>query len=347
MQGAAEREADFRTKTLRRVQSTAPEMGIAAVLGTLLSILLRLLLPAPEYVGLRVALLAATAVSAYLIVRAPSVRLYGWACMATIATVTGSNYLGTLGTDRQLMYFLPIAIIVLLSASFFWITVGQWFGGAVACYGFLLPFVGDPAVSRADAVYTVLCATVSLGAAFVTYQRARDYQRRAFDQARQLAELSVTDTLTGARSRAEFLQQLDRAVAQAHATATPLALLYIDVDHFKRLNDLHGHAAGDAVLRGLADALQQGLRTTDLFGRLGGEEFCILLPGQGEADARALAARLRARLAEVPRPDGRLTVSAGIAVLHQGEAAAPLLHRADLAMLQAKQDGRDTVRVAA
>lgn len=343
---AADREKGYREQTLRRLQATAVEMGATAVLGSAVALLARLLVPTPEYVWLRALLLPLTALFAYLIVRAPSVRAYGFACMATIATVSLNSYLGALGTDRPLMYFVPAAVIIVLSTSFFWITLGQWLGGALACYAFFLPFVLDHSDSRADTVFGLLFAGMALVTGFVSHLRIQDFQHRAFDQECRLAELSLTDTLTGALSRAEFLRQADKAALQARASGAPLTLLYLDIDHFKRLNDGHGHAAGDAVLRGMAVVLQQALRDSDVFGRLGGEEFCVLLPDQGEDSALAVAERLRTLLAVVPRPDRPLTVSAGIAGLRQAEAVVQTLHRADLAMLKAKQAGRDTVCVA-
>ncbi|MCZ2496357.1 diguanylate cyclase [Xylophilus sp. Kf1] len=343
----AERQRAYREQTLKRLQLTGMEMAVTAVLASVAALVMRLLIPTPEFVWLRLMLLPATALFAYAIIHVRSVRAYGAACMATIATITFSSYLGALGTERPLMYFLPAALIVVLSSSFFWITAAQWLGGSLVCYAFFLPFVFDPAANRADTVFALLFATVALAAGFVSHMRMQDYQRRAFEQECRLAELAVTDSLTGARSRAEFLQQADLAVAHARNTAAPLTLLYLDIDHFKRLNDGHGHAAGDAVLRGMSGALQRALRATDVFGRLGGEEFCVLLPAQTEQEAHALANRLRVLLAQVPRPDGRLTVSAGVAGLRPDETFAQTLHRADLAMLEAKQDGRDTVRIAA
>jgi len=344
---AAGGEEAYRAQTLARLQLTAFEMGATAVLGSVVALLARLLIPTPQHLWLRVLLLPLTALFAYLIVRAPSVRAYGAACMATIATVSLNSYLGALGTDHPLSYFLPAAAIVLLTASFFWITLGQWFGGALACYAPFLFFVfRGQALSRAELVFSLLFAAIALATGFVGHLRIQDFQRRAFEQECRLAELSSTDMLTGARSRAEFLQQAERAAGKARAAGTPLTLLYLDIDHFKRLNDAHGHAAGDAVLRGMSDVLQRTLRASDVFGRLGGEEFCVLLPGQVGDQARKLAERLRPLLATVPRPDGQLTVSAGIASMRAGESFAETLHRADLAMLKAKQSGRDAVCVA-
>ncbi|QHI97754.1 diguanylate cyclase [Xylophilus rhododendri] len=340
-------ENAYRNHTLRRLQLTAIEMGVTATMGSALALVVRLLMPTPEYVWLRVALLPLTALFAFLIVRAPTVRTYGLACMATIGTVAFNSYLGALGTDQPLMYFVPAAVLVVLATSFFWITMAQWIGGSLVCYAFFLPFVFNHTAGRTDTLFALLFATMAVVTGFVSHSRIQDNTRRAFDQERRLAELSVTDTLTGARSRAEFLQQAENAANVARSTGAPLTLLYLDIDHFKRLNDGHGHAAGDAVLRGMSDVLQQALRGSDLFGRLGGEEFCVLLPDQDETQAHALANRLRHLLASVPRPDGRLTVSAGVAALREGEAITQTLNRADLAMLQAKQAGRDTVRIAA
>ena len=206
---AAEREAAFREQTLHRLQLTAAEMGVMVVTGCVLSLLVRLLMPNPEYVGLRVALLPVTAVFAWLIVRAPSVRTYGLACMATIASVAFTHCLGALGTERPLMVFLPAALIIVLSASFFWVTRAQWIGGSALCYLFFLPFVIAQDSSRADPLFSLLFGGMALLAGFVSQQRIQDYQRHAFDQECRLAELSVTDTLTGALSRAEFLQQAE------------------------------------------------------------------------------------------------------------------------------------------
>ena len=240
---AADSEKAFRQQALRRLQRTAFEMGVMAVAGSVLALLARLLVPTPEYVWLRVLLLPLTALFAYAIVRAPTVRVYGIACMATIATVSFSNYLGALGTDRPLMYFLPAAIIIVLSTSFFWVTLAQWVGGSLVCYAFFLPFVVDAAASRADTVFSVLFAAMALCTGFVSHKRIQDYQRHAFDHECELAELSVTDTLTGARSRSEFLQQAEKVASRARITGAPLTLLYLDIDHFKRLNDSHGHAS--------------------------------------------------------------------------------------------------------
>jgi diguanylate cyclase (GGDEF)-like protein len=130
-----------------------------------------------------------------------------------------------------------------------------------------------------------------------------------------------------------------------------VALLLVDIDHFKRVNDLHGHLAGDDVLRAIAAALRQQLGDSDVLGRYGGEEFVVLVPGAEPAGACAVAERLRDRVGAqtVHTGDGRLnvTVSVGVAVLpgHGGELFE-LLASADLALYRAKRLGRNRVCLA-
>jgi diguanylate cyclase (GGDEF)-like protein len=130
-----------------------------------------------------------------------------------------------------------------------------------------------------------------------------------------------------------------------------VALLLVDIDHFKRVNDLHGHLAGDDVLRAIAAALRQQLGDSDVLGRYGGEEFVVLVPGAEPAGACAVAEKLRERVGAqtVHTGDGRLnvTVSVGVAVLpgHGGELFE-LLASADLALYRAKRLGRNRVCLA-
>jgi two-component system cell cycle response regulator len=125
----------------------------------------------------------------------------------------------------------------------------------------------------------------------------------------------------------------------------------LDVDYFKRLNDTFGHAAGDDALRHVADRIARSLRTEDLAGRWGGEEFVVVLPHTSVDDALVVAERLRADIADAPVGLGTgsdlvpLSVSIGVAA-HQGELPDVLLHRADLALYDAKNSGRDRVCVA-
>jgi diguanylate cyclase (GGDEF)-like protein len=168
----------------------------------------------------------------------------------------------------------------------------------------------------------------------------------------QLAAAARTDPKTGLLNATAWQREADAEVAQAVRSSTPLALLLVDVDHFKRVNDSHGHLIGDEVLRALAAELRQQVRESDVVGRFGGEEFTVLLPCTDGAGACGIAERLRtsAGRLSVAAGDGRIsvTVSIGVAVLGQhGSDLFELLAAADVALYRAKDLGRDQVRVYA
>ncbi len=158
------------------------------------------------------------------------------------------------------------------------------------------------------------------------------------------------DHLTGARSRRAFFDLAAREQARALRKNSPLSLLLFDVDHFKRINDTHGHAAGDRVLVDIVERTAAVVRNIDIVARLGGEEFAVLLPDTGADTALLVAERLRHALEyvlELPSgvPAG-YTVSIGAATLGAGEDIEALLSRADTALYAAKAGGRNAVKDA-
>ncbi len=166
-----------------------------------------------------------------------------------------------------------------------------------------------------------------------------------------LRRLANTDALTGAASRPAFLEGAEREVERARRFRTPLSLIVLDVDRFKELNDGHGHLFGDAVLAEVSLRLVATLRGSDLLGRLGGDEFGVLLPMADLAAARETAGRLAEALRETPVRRGsveaRVTASFGVAELAPGaERFEGALERADRALYEAKRAGRDRVAVA-
>jgi two-component system cell cycle response regulator len=179
--------------------------------------------------------------------------------------------------------------------------------------------------------------------------RTKHLQETLLDQAERLQQLVFEDPLTGLLNRRALLSQLDALVSGARRHGRDLSVVVVDVDHFKRFNDVHGHAVGDRVLVTVAQRLRDRLRAEDWLGRLGGEEFLALLPETGEGDAEAVAEDLRACIADavVETGDGvePITVSAGWATW-QGEGVAELVQRADKALYAAKNAGRDAVRGA-
>ena len=196
------------------------------------------------------------------------------------------------------------------------------------------------ATASDEATFLTLFATTVTGA-FGFLEMQRD---RAESGIRRLA---MIDGLTELFTRRAFLDLAERELGRARRQGHSSALLMIDIDHFKRVNDTLGHAAGDRVLAAVADAARRSLRGEDLLGRYGGEEFCALLSGAGQEQALATAERVRAAIAELA-VDGvarTITVSVGVACC-SSDGGAELeagLQRADEALYRAKAAGRNRV----
>lgn len=163
--------------------------------------------------------------------------------------------------------------------------------------------------------------------------------------------LATTDALTGTLGRRAVLEHSERMLAQARRQQTPLTVLMVDADHFKRVNDTHGHEAGDAVLVEMVRRTRDALREQDLLGRIGGEEFLAVLPDTSERQALQIAERLLRVVRESPFVHGELrlsmTISVGIAQSNgHDDEFDPLLKRADDAMYAAKREGRDRAVIA-
>jgi len=169
----------------------------------------------------------------------------------------------------------------------------------------------------------------------------------------ELRRLATTDALTGALNRRRFNELADQEVARSRRYGHELCVMMLDADHFKNVNDTHGHQAGDDVLKLLSATAREQLRDSDVFGRYGGEEFALALPETGLQTALEVAERIRAALAalEVPLAEGghvSFTVSIGVAKLADGDDDIhATLDRADQALYQAKESGRNRVVNAA
>lgn len=168
----------------------------------------------------------------------------------------------------------------------------------------------------------------------------------------RLEELSNTDGLTKVTNRRRFMELFDLEFARAKRYKTELAYVMVDVDHFKQVNDVHGHQVGDTALVTVAAILREDLRKHDAVGRYGGEEFALLLPQTGLEGAKVVAERYRKRIADAELPVGeqrlRITVSMGIAVFPASgvEDADDLVRLADHALYEAKHAGRNRVIAA-
>jgi two-component system, cell cycle response regulator len=175
--------------------------------------------------------------------------------------------------------------------------------------------------------------------------RIVDLQKALFASNRRLEEMSLTDDLTGLRNRRAVDAELTTRFGLAMRHQRPMAVAMIDVDHFKLINDAHGHQAGDAVLRGVAAGLRRGTRVTDLTGRVGGEEFFVLLPETALFEAIQFGEKIRAIIASEPIEGLPVTVSIGVASMPHSlfTSADEIVYAADQALYRAKQRGRNRV----
>jgi diguanylate cyclase (GGDEF)-like protein len=156
--------------------------------------------------------------------------------------------------------------------------------------------------------------------------------------------LAVTDRLTGLANRRGAEQVAKREIVRVRRFSAPLSFVMFDVDHFKSINDSHGHGAGDQVLQRIGKSIVSQLRETDLAARWGGEEFLVLLPNTALEAARCCADRIRRGVAAIAMPyGGSVTVSGGVAQLLPGEALPEVVARADTQLYAAKSSGRNRI----
>jgi diguanylate cyclase (GGDEF)-like protein len=209
--------------------------------------------------------------------------------------------------------------------------------------------------SAQDSLFEYLVCAVGLAMVGVATVAAVALRRSLLREAVVRAELrriAVTDELTGLANRREILHALDWLIGAARRSGRPLSVAVLDIDHFKRVNDVHGHPAGDEVIRRVAHLAVEIMRDQDLVGRLGGEEFVIAMPNTDLEHARLACERLRLALGELSilLPTGSavaVTLSTGVTQFSGSEDRTQLIARADEALYSAKQQGRNRVLLAA
>lgn len=230
--------------------------------------------------------------------------------------------------------------------------------GAIACLAPLVGVVvifagGYPHGTVAHEVLQVLSSVLVFALVSVISRNlgvlrevAREERRKLADTAKQINDLVMRDGLTGLYNRAHAIQLLQAELDRTERSGRAFSVALIDLDHFKKINDTHGHAVGDEVLRQFGKHAVEAMRTIDVVARWGGEEFLVMLPEVADrADAMLAVDRLRVRIGDealsASRASLRATLSAGVATLQQGEDIAHLLERADRALYMAKEQGRN------
>ncbi|MAU94529.1 MAG: GGDEF domain-containing protein [Fulvimarina sp.] len=202
-----------------------------------------------------------------------------------------------------------------------------------------------------------LLAAAALGAMFVILPLLRHHDREQGklqslagllkERSKKLETAALTDALTGMHNRRFFDVALTQYVAEFARIQRPIGLVLIDLDHFKQINDTHGHDVGDAVLRAVALCLFEFTRYHDVVARIGGEEFAIIAPNLDETELHRFAEKLRHQLSrltiDVEGATIAITASMGIASARPGDGAAAIMKRADVNLYHAKQSGRNRV----
>lgn len=216
----------------------------------------------------------------------------------------------------------------------------------------LMLLLGLASMSMYGLINTLLLYAFSVALAIAIMLVVGSFRRQAFQSEKRLLHNARHDSLTGTANRGYLAELGLRAVAQAQRHTRPLAVAMIDIDHFKRVNDLYGHATGDSVLKHLVKTCMASLRQADALGRFGGEEFVCIMPETGPDEALACAERMRKSVSASQLDTARgplgFTISVGVAVLHPGmDSWEALLKEADDALYVAKGGGRNRTVLAA
>lgn len=287
---------------------------------------------------------------------------FGWFAVAFLV-LAASNVLSELGLGGILaaignLMFVGSAVFTLVVAFMAWRRGGRAAGFFLIAWALLEAFTIAAALRllTSDAsdedflLHTGLPLSMVMAAVLIALgvaDRLRE-QRRALSEAERRAE---TDPLTGVLNRRSLIERLEAACSRAQARDMPIGLLFIDLDHFKQINDSYGHLAGDACLASVVAPIQAELRQSDVVGRYGGEEFIVILSSASASAAHMIAERIRERVASVRvegyGPSIRLTCSIGVAASDTlGVWGKHLIARADEAVYAAKRSGRNRVQMA-
>lgn len=277
--------------------------------------------------------------------RAP--HYYGTLGLAALSWLELGIFLNGYLRPEGLLWVLPAYALLPIASSPIWLKRRQFVAAALLCTVLgpvPLLYLSKPA--RWEVYQYLDYMAVSMVAATVLNGYQVRLIRQHFELEERLRHRADIDELTGVAARARFLEQARHLLQVSIAEHSPLAVLYLDADHFKQLNDTHGHAAGDAALSALGRALRENLRDNDLVGRIGGEEFALLLPGLCLDEARVAGERLRSAVEDSCRGGRTVTISVGVVVRNNETMLEPLLARADHALAAAKRGGRNRVAVA-
>lgn len=240
---------------------------------------------------------------------------------------------------------LDTMMLVIVVSGSAWPTLRYFTVGMLVCVAPMLVALAAAGVGAAVWSHYAMYLGAAVLVAFAMW-RQRFLAARASSRLRaELKRCAIEDAMTGILNRAGWNQQAPTMLAAAEASGRPVALLYLDLDHFKSINDRHGHAVGDAVIEHAARLIRDQVREHDLVARLGGEEFAVLMTGTGATRAPAVAERIRSDF-EHERGPVPSSLCVGVAERLPGESLGALMGRADAALLRAKRNGRNRIEQA-
>ncbi|GFE57305.1 diguanylate cyclase [Geobacter sp. AOG1] len=228
-------------------------------------------------------------------------------------------------------------------------TQGYKVGDVIGAISISIPMTTLVREARANKILIVVAAVLTIGLLVtLIYILTWRLVIKLDEVQKRLKKLASTDELTGLKNRRHIMKRLEEEFERAGRLQETLCLIILDIDHFKRINDTHGHPFGDLVLKRVAKRLQEATRRYDTIGRIGGEEFLVISPGTNAEEALHLAERLRTTVSQEPMGDGEkdvtITLSAGFALSKPGDRGSEtLMKRADMALYRAKQGGRNRV----
>ncbi|WP_413195336.1 diguanylate cyclase domain-containing protein [Pararobbsia alpina] len=246
------------------------------------------------------------------------------------------------GTANPLVWMTPAVVAITVCAAPLWLTPKHFFTGTVLYYAAVAPFALSLPTDSHDRGIFAVWILIALSTAAVFHFGFYRFRLKHFLLEEKLVDLASIDALTSVRNRRSFFEAAEQTLATVAKDAV-VAAIFVDIDHFKSLNDQFGHGAGDDVLRGVARTLTRLAGNDTLVGRLGGEEFVVLASRAQGWRAGELAERIRTAITDIRRPDGHVTASIGVALLRDGDTIVSLLDRADEALLRAKHAGRNQI----